>query len=312
MTEQELALAAFKALHPRAFTEVSTLQEIAHYTSAEAALSIISQSRQFWLRDSSCTNDRTEITFGLEKILQCLERGSAVDLMQALDSFDPQVICDVKIRLAEYLGQASGGVYIGSFTKHSPRNTDGKLSMWRAYGAENGVALILDGQAFVSPTDRLKIYTAPVEYDDPEGSKITTQLNDVGKLLKSYEGALDKGLLVERLSLLLYVRALFTKHHGFLEEEEWRVVCVPKLWPTQDVQSEVKIIRGVPQIVYTVSLKQWDAGPDLSVPKFVKRIIIGPTQNPEVIKSAIESTLKDLGDPDFEQKVLVSGIPLRR
>ncbi len=47
----------------------------------------------------------------------------------------------------------------------------------------------------------------------------------------------------------LRMLALCTKHPGFEEEQEWRVVASPDMHDVKIARREVAVVRGVPQAV---------------------------------------------------------------
>jgi Protein of unknown function (DUF2971) len=120
--------------------------------------------------------------------------------------------------------------YVFCLSEHKESDNDGLLSMWRGYGANgNGVAIVFDA-AQIRSIESSPLIIAQVHYG-------TTQARVawLNKLLSKFEAILstsnipDEKLpaaaywLFERIKLF----ALFTKHHGFKEEAEWRVVYMP-------------------------------------------------------------------------------------
>ena len=62
-------------------------------------------------------------------------------------------------------------LFVTCFSEHSVKNdANGKLSMWRGYGKNRGVAFVLNKGIFCSDFSALEtIYTTPVEYLDEKG-----------------------------------------------------------------------------------------------------------------------------------------------
>ena len=93
---------------------------------------------------------------------------------------------------------------------------------------------------------------------------------------------------------MLRFAVLCTKHPGFHEEREWRVVASPSMHPTDHATLGIEVIRGTPQVVLKLDLQnQPDKGlVGLAIPELQDRIIIGPCEFsshsqcvPELLKS---------------------------
>jgi hypothetical protein len=106
---------------------------------------------------------------------------------------------------------------------------------------------------------------------------------------------------------------LCTKHPGFHEELEWRVIHSPTYEPSERVTKTIETIRGVPQHVIKIPLKNYPdegfVGGELH--ELLDRIIIGPTQHPHAIADAFCDLLHQAKIPDPEKKICISDIPLR-
>lgn len=108
---------------------------------------------------------------------------------------------------------------------------------------------------------------------------------------------------------------LSTKHPAFDEENEWRVIHYPNPFMNRaDPPCEIVSINGKVQRIYKVPMENQpekalqNAAPN----ELIERIIIGPTQNYELVRAAFVKLLRDAGIASPETKVEFSGIPLRR
>ena len=112
---------------------------------------------------------------------------------------------------------------------------------------------------------------------------------------------------------LLRKLATASKHHGFKEEEEWRVMHTRNLDPTTGLEFEVKSVRGIPQMVAKLSLHP--NGPNsaqgLTVANILRQVIIGPTNFPFVVAEAIQIAMEAAGVKNAASKIKISRIPLR-
>jgi hypothetical protein len=131
------------------------------------------------------------------------------------------------------------------------------------------------------------------------------------------EAALLIGLGREavKIALLQVLRfaVLCSKHPGFMEEREWRVVASPRLHQSPRLNLNVELVRGVPQMVAKIKLAN---APDeglvgLALPELLDRIIIGPCDFPGVTYRAFFELLSNLGFSHPGDRIIVSDIPLR-
>ena len=95
---------------------------------------------------------------------------------------------------------------------------------------------------------------------------------------------------------------------------EWRVVYSPSMEESQHLKKEIRVIRGIPQPIYKIPLKDI---PDegligIEIPALLDRIIIGPSQYPQVMYEAFCDLLSEAGVKEPREKVFVSYIPLRQ
>ncbi len=126
---------------------------LVHYTSAEAAAKIIS-NQQIWLRHVRYTNDKSEIRYGIEQFFDVFgsyvnsykEIINQIDPLNGLKMFDEILYRD--------LAFAHENSYIVCFSHHQRHevNNDsfGLLSMWRSYGKNNAVCIVLNSDHFIN------------------------------------------------------------------------------------------------------------------------------------------------------------------
>jgi len=281
---------------------------LVHYTSAQAAVQII-KSKKFWLRNHSFMNDTSEVKHGIGLLEKALEKDGGGNLKKSLDQIRKDFSVLVMNKLKEYLN--SPEVFIGCFcVPKSDWKESGKLSMWRGYGGNCGVAFFLNLSAFTLEKSPFNLVTSPVEYLDVEGfSQRLGEIScSVDKNLKTL-----KGFPADRVANAafgsLFALAVSTKHKGFREEEECRLLYFPKLFPSPVLEkmAEVEVIGAQPQLVYKVPLSGELGGVPFN--DLFGSLLIGPTSNPNEIKSTFEFLLKEAGVE--EPQVNLSNIPLR-
>jgi hypothetical protein len=186
--------------------------------------------------------------------------------------------------------------------------------MWRAYGSVARVGIVVKSLPFLSPSDALKAYTHPVAYRsrdafDREFSEYVQGLSENASLIESLpEEEVFAHIFAEFRSAILC-----TKHPGFWEEREWRVIYSPTYEKSERLVQDIQSIAGIPQPICKIPLR--DVAEEglvgIEIPTLVDRIIIGPTQFPVAMYEAFVSLLTQAGMQDAHEKVCVSDIPLR-
>jgi hypothetical protein len=201
-------------------------------------------------------NDFSEINHGEECLKHAWEsragRGNAGDpgyISRILDSIDPFLVSTIERQYDNHLHSRKTDTYLLSLVEHNDREegTLGRLSMWRAYGGATNVALVVNGDTLGQPYDS-PLFAAPVLYADK---------NDFHGYFIKFVDCL--GTNIERLQAMgrddvllhilgsLHSMAITTKHPGFHEEREWRVVYAPWLSESEKIEDRVIEVEGIPQ-----------------------------------------------------------------
>lgn len=300
---------------PSATKKIEEIREkkvrFVHYTNVDAAISIL-KNKEIWMRNASCMNDFMEVRYGL----QCLYATYQNCLKKTLDELFPGLSDEIEILFDGWTPHFLEKTFLTCISEHDDREDDiGRLSMWRAYSDSTGVALIINNSVFFSGPDVLKIYSSPVAYLD--ASQFGDELIKVVENIKResvYLKSLDRTIIKNRLFNMLKYSVLSTKHRGFKEEKEWRIIYSPTMDNSKYVKSELKVIRGIPQQIYKIPLQALPEENliDIEIAALIDRIIIGPTQFSAVIRDTFIQVLIDAGVKDPDKKVYVSDIPLRR
>jgi hypothetical protein len=265
-------------------------------------------------------NDFSEIDYGmrclrdavfspegnnLRTILDALFLGLFQEVAQAFDGWRPSIL---------------ENTYLTCLSEHRPKeDVLGRLSMWRAYGGATGVAIVLSPTPFLVESHALRAYTSPVGYFTP--IEFHKRFADVVSRIAAGQSFL-RGVGRDAVRNSLFNMFLFattcTKHPGFDEELEWRVTYNPNLHPSPHLTRNFETIRGVPQPVYKIPLRNIPAAAPterldgIEIPQLVERVIIGPTQYPTAVSEAIAAKLEQAGIVDAWKRVFMSGIPLRQ
>lgn len=307
----------YEIFFPNAAREYALAKEnnirFVHYTSAECAYKII-DGEQAWMRKSSTMNDLSEVRHGFRTIENSIKNPIFKD---TLNKIFPELFEEVYDAFKGHETCLIDETYVFSVSVHGSTDQDedllGRLSMWRAYGQGNGIALVLNSAPFMSEDDDLGVFTSPVMYGN--ASKVDNELlNILANINKNIDliRSIDRQHILYAILQALCFGATSLKHPGFKEEQEWRVLYneifsnLGLVKPT----IEMEIIGGIPQKVIKIDLKE-EVVPGLGVKDFINKILIGPTAHSKTLRESFINLLERKGVEQAEKKVVVSDIPLR-
>jgi len=288
---------------------------LVHYTSSEALINILN-SREIWLRNAATMNDYSEIEYGLKLIDFTLESEIGNKFKKLIEELHPGIGDKLSAYHGGWKQHYERETYLLSVSEH-PDSEDqfGRLSMWREYARQSGVAFVIHKTPFETETNLLKAYTVPVMYaDQGQFSKQFEEITEVIDRHRSYFSDVPFLSFFNSVFQVLRFMTVSTKHPGFEEEMEWRVVHHPSMESSPHIQQRVEIINGVPQKICALSLKEISDGIeklDLSLDSIVRRVIIGPTNFKSTIIDAVSQALGDAGVKDADARVGYSEIPVR-
>jgi hypothetical protein len=263
-----------------------------HHTNANAALEIL-RSRAIWMRNSSCMNDVSEVRYGLERLWKTYrDSEGGKQFRSVLNTLFSGFNAEIEKLFNEWTPHFLTDTYLTCLSEHIDNEDEhGRLSMWRAYGESTGVALIINSSVLLNPADGLAAYSSPVVYLDDQQFE-----RHLALIAKNISGETDflrfqgRSNIVNRIFHMLRFATLSTKHPGFAEEREWRVVYGPSLEKSPYITNEVVTVNGAPQLVYKLPLKNIaEVGLVAAIPDILDRIIIGPTQFPIGLGSAFSA-----------------------
>jgi hypothetical protein len=290
---------------------------LAHYTTIQTIEKIIS-SKELWFSNPLYMNDVEEVRFGLiesERILKeepliseaCLTPARKATLLAAFDHYS-----------RHYIENHLGDTYVFCTSEHQPEDNDGLLSMWRGYGGSgNGAAIVFD-TAKLSTLPTSPLIVAQVEYGtgDERRLKIASSVKTFAGILRANNIADEKlhlaaHALLERFKLF----ALFSKHRGFHEEREWRVVYMRDRDHGNAFNPFFGFVTGAngieAKLKFKVAPVVGATADDLSLSKIVARIILGPTISSPMAMTAFKRLLFQHGEMALVASVVASSIPFR-
>jgi hypothetical protein len=289
--------------------------KFAYYTSAETAMKVI-QNNEIWLRNTRGMNDYSEVEHGFVSFRSAFKDSAEGQSFQNyINSTFPGTIDQLVSRFDEWLPSIRRQTYIACLSMHDSSDDDhGRLSMWRAYGGKNSIALVFNNKPFMSDSDALKTIFHPVTYRNVDYasqyfSGLESRMRNNQQLLIS----MDSDDLLDWLFEICKILVLCVKHPGFKEEREWRLIYSPEFEQSPKVKGCIESIGGVPQQVYKISFKNIPESnlTNASLPECLDRIIIGPSDDATLLIDSFIKLLAEAGVENPEEKVFYSGIPIR-
>lgn len=265
--------------------------------------------------------DYSEIRYGRGLVEDHFLGASAAPLWDALDSVHAGVSSEAKSLFRGWADSTEYETFIVCLTEHdTAEDHDGRLSMWkyrRGYGgAGYDVAVVVYPTSFLCPTNAIMSWSFPVIYGEEvvalASKEITRRVRETAAAL----ALLSRDEIRGHAFRMLVEVTVSTKHSGFREEREWRIVHMPKLWPSDRITRKRVRLSGEDEVVYELPLKNHESEGlvGVSIPEFLDRVIIGPMDADRATKArlAICDVLgKQVKLADAQSKVFTSGIPIR-
>ena len=289
---------------------------LAHYTSI-GTLERIAQTGEIWFSNPLYMNDVDELRYGMNLGMHAVR--SHAGLREACPPDHYNALLDAFDDLyTNFDNDSAFDVYVFSCSEHDNEiGDDGLLSMWRGYGGDgNGVAIVFDMARLIA-APRSPLLVRQVQYLSYEQSEawmdgllarlaqVLAPCGDVPEAMAQAAAA-----LFERIKVF----ALFTKHRGFHEEREWRLVYLREADRDgifTDLLHYAIGGRGIePRLRFTTDAL---AGPDGHGPELrdmVQRIILGPVlATPLALRSVVR--MLEIHQPAWAQRVTRSSTPYR-
>lgn len=141
MTDQQIAQLFHRLIDDRSDPIPPPL--LAHYTSIDV-LEEIMKHDEIWLSNPLFMNDLEKVRFGIREGRRLFLEG---DLIAKACGKSDNRAQRLKQAFSHYYDQFEQehafDIYVFCLSEHDPKNVDGVLSMWRAYGGQgNGAALV--------------------------------------------------------------------------------------------------------------------------------------------------------------------------
>jgi Protein of unknown function (DUF2971) len=315
LEQQRFARILFPHFNEQHLRVRETGTRFVHYTNAGAAMCIL-RGRNIWMRASSCMNDVSEVRYGLERLWKTYRESKAGEQFRSvLNEIFPGSIEEIEKRFNGWTPEFFTNTFLTCFSEHrDEEDYHGRLSMWRAYGKAAGIALVIKNSVLLEPAEGLGAYSSPVAYfNDRQFEERFAQVAENISRETDFLRTKEREEIINRIFHMLRFAALSTKHPGFEEEKEWRVLYTPSLEKSRWIAHEVIAVNGIPQSVYKLPLENiTEVGLVARIPDLLDRVIIGPTEFPIALGRAFEQLLFEAGVKDADKRIAISSIPLRR
>jgi hypothetical protein len=323
MTDQEIHQ-TFESLWadvggPDTFPETKPL--LAHYTSI-STLECIMKDDVMWMGNPLLMNDFQELRFGITEAARAFRLHEGIlNICGGSDNQRYQALLKAfEYKLERVSNDDSFDTYVLCFSEHlrTEENCDGLLSMWRGYGANgSGAAIIFDTEK-VNELKKSPLILSKVHYGSTQKRLqwIDDKLVQFADILMKSEIPTDKfyipvHILLERFKLF----ALFTKHDGFKEEQEWRLVYLKD----RDADGKLNDMldynigkNGIePKLKLKVGPINGVIGDPISLQKLVTQIILGPSISNVLTLMTVKRMLGKVGKAELADKVKMSTTPFR-
>lgn len=290
---------------------------LAHYTSFDSLEKIL-RSEEIWLSNPLFMNDIEEVVFGFTNAAQIFRDSQIIrDALVTPERFEKFLYYyDYYVNKFEEEGLLD--TYAFCFSEHKQQDENGLLSMWRGYGANGRGAAVVFDTSKLSPKEGTTLTLAKVQYlsSDERRSWISEKADQFATLIDSITISDDE---IYVASHALYDRikifSLFSKHEGFSEEKEWRVVYLTGRGSDDDLPIEKHYLttaRGIePKLRLKVKPIDEITNPSFTFEEFVSSIILGPGAQSALAVPAFQRMLELINKPELKDKVIVSSIPYR-
>ena len=286
----------------------------AYYTTAATAMLIL-QKKEMWMRNTMVMNDSSEVQHGLACMTAAYKAEAGLKLTRILEQLYPGLSAELIQSLNAWTPGFRNDTFVLCVSEHTAEDDQfGRLSMWRAYGGDAGVAFVINGEAMFRDSNALAAHSMPVAYMDEvalhrEFQSIVNAIEGNADLLQSIGREDTRNAIFH----MLRYAVVCTKHPAFAEEREWRIVSSPSIESSPLLPIQYEVIGGIPQRVLKIKLADHpDQGlTGLEPNQLIDRVLIGPCEHSAVIKQALWGALSDAGVADAGNKIFPTGIPLR-
>lgn len=330
MGTDEILLRTISELAANGYENIKS--NLTYYTNLDTAIKII-KNKEIWMRKISLMNDYSEFLYGENIVKEIINRKLTNKLEMVLKHLNLE-----KKDFYEAFEKAlllKKQVYILSLTMESENEKDdGRLSMWRAYGNDIGVAFVFNNRALID------VFASAVHdscaKDDVLAFLFPITYGEKNKIEKDIELMFDKVLsfspeyicfsntyeLLNAVVNNLIFAMMIQKHPGFREEKEIRFWHGRLDEPSENednriIQIKDEALGGINQRVAVIKFDKLfytnKETLDGMWSTLFEKIIIGPMQKEkgEALLEVLYDKLKATDKTFNKEKIQLSGIPYR-
>jgi hypothetical protein len=290
---------------------------LAHYTSIQTFEQIVTK-KELWFSNPLFMNDLEELNFGMNEGAKALHLNEKIRLACGTQDNYNKLLESFDRFFNDFDSKHVLNTYILCFSEHQADDNDGLLSMWRGYGnSGSGASLIINTAKFSDKPDS-PLILGKVHYASKYEREqwIREKLSSLAELI-SANAKVDSDFSAAAWAWLnrLTSFALFTKHHGFHEEREWRVVYMSDRDRGQDFKQyfgHLATNRGIePKLKLPIRPIPELALENISLENLVDRIILGPSVSSALAANSLRQMLRNIGEHSLAERVVGSEIPFR-
>lgn len=291
---------------------------LAHYTSLESAERII-ESNELWFSNPLLMNDHEELLFGINAGFQRFKDSSKIiNACESTEHYE-SLIQSLQEMYDDYQRNYVFDTYVLCFSEHKRDDFNGVLSMWRGYGAiGSGVAVVID-TAKIEPIHNSPMAIAKVGYASKEErfAWLEERIDSVARILaENPKSAENLYFVANRWFERIKSFALFSKHDGFAEEKEWRIVYFRERDEYQALNDmlgyHITAKAVEPKLKLKLKRIPGVTGEAFSLETITDRLILGPSLSTLLSALSFKRMLEVRGQTLLAGKIHASTIPFRK
>lgn len=307
------------------YSDIDELQEfpqvgpqLAHYTSLENLENIL-KSEQLWLSNPLEMNDLEEVRFGVSHGLRILNQNQRLQNALATDVRRSGFRMWLEKVTDEYSRDGVLDLYVTCFSLHEPADDeDGRLSMWRGYGNDGKGAAIVFDTSKIAEVIESPLVLSRVHYASNE-----KRLNWLEAKVESLAEFFEQNdvpneylkAAAEEIFRRLCLFAVFSKHRGFDEEREWRLVYFKDRDRQNSLSDYLGYFNGAdglsPKLKLPLKAIPGVMSDSFGMATVISSIIVGPSASSPLTELAVRRMLKSIGHEELIEKLSMSSIPYR-
>ncbi|BBD37073.1 hypothetical protein Amn_19530 [Aminobacter sp. Y103A] len=288
---------------------------LVHYTSSSTLLNIL-QRQEVWMRNARGMNDFSEIRYARKLFLSYfLDQNRRAVFAKACNDCHKNSFVSLSNFFDGNISYVENQTYITCLSIHDKKkDAGGRLSMWRGYGGGAVAAAVVIKKHSVMNLP-FGIIGVKVEYPDEKGFfESIDEIKDYLIMHKNAFSSVPADIFIKFIVAKLQIILSTTKHPGFREEEEWRLLYMPNMFKSDPLEAlkAQAAPKGIPETIYKIPIGK-ALGPQAvaTVDELVEQVIIGPCAEVDLAILAIKDALNEAKHRRWDKVVRSCGIPYR-